>query len=90
MVDRSWMYQDSLQEFQRMDYCKGVQRFINYATSIPINISGDGIRCPCKRCKNKKLFHLDVIMMHFLHKGFIEDTCVSMCTENHLFLTRSW
>jgi len=55
-----------------MDYCNRIQGFINYATSIPRNISGGGIRCPCRRYKNKKFLHLDVVTMHLLHKGFME------------------
>jgi len=34
MDDRSWMYRDSPQRLRRMDYCYGVQGFINFATSI--------------------------------------------------------
>jgi hypothetical protein len=30
MDDRSWMYQDSPQGLRRMDYCNGVQGFINF------------------------------------------------------------
>ena len=56
-----------------MDYCNGVQDFINIATSIPRNFSGGSIRCPCRKCKNKKFLHLDVVTMHLLHKGFMED-----------------
>jgi hypothetical protein len=41
-----------------MDYCNEVQGFINFATSIPIN---------------KKYLHPDVVMMHLLHKGFMEN-----------------
>ena len=37
-----------------MNYCNEIQGFINYAISNSRNISGGGIRCPCKRCKNKK------------------------------------
>jgi hypothetical protein len=37
-----------------MDYCNEVQDFINYALSNPRNISRGGIKCSCKRCKNKK------------------------------------
>ena len=37
-----------------MDYCNGVEGFINYILSNPRNVSGDGIRCLCKRYKNKK------------------------------------
>jgi hypothetical protein len=56
-----------------MDYCKGVQGFINFATSILRNFTDGGIRCPCRKCKNKKFLHQDVVMMHLLIKGFIED-----------------
>jgi hypothetical protein len=30
MDDRSWMYRDSPQGLRRMDYCNGVQGFINF------------------------------------------------------------
>ena len=68
MDDCSWMFRDSPQGLQRMDYCNGVQSFINFATTIPINI-----RCPCRKCKNKKFMHPDVVTMHLLHKRFMED-----------------
>jgi len=52
----------------------GVQDFINYATFNPRNISsGCDIRCPCKMCKNKKFIDPDVVKMHLLHKGFVEE-----------------
>jgi len=68
------MYRDSPQELRRMDYCNGVQVFINFTTSIPRNFTRSGIRCPCRKCKNKKYLHSDVVMMHLLHKGFMEDS----------------
>ena len=66
-----------------MDYCNGVQGFINYTTSISRNISRGGIRCPCKRCKNKKFLDLDVVTMHLLYKGFMEEY---MCWYGELFV----
>ena len=60
MDDRSWMYRDSPQGLQRMDYCNGVQGFINFATSIPRNFTDGSIRCPCRKCKNLKFMHQDV------------------------------
>ncbi|KAL9383617.1 hypothetical protein Peur_023940 [Populus x canadensis] len=80
MDDRSWMYRDSPQGLQRMDYCNGVQGFINFATSIPRNFTGGGIKCPCRKCENKKYLHLDVVMMHLLHKGFMEN--YQCCASN--------
>ncbi|KAL9346455.1 hypothetical protein Peur_061308 [Populus x canadensis] len=73
MDDRSWMYRDSPQGLRRMDYCNGVQGFINFATSIPRNFTDGGIRCPCRKCKNLKFLHQDVVTMHLLTKGFMED-----------------
>jgi len=66
------MYRDSPQGFWRMDYCNGVQGFINYILSNPRNINGGGIRCPYKRCKNKTLIILDVVTIHLLQKRFME------------------
>jgi hypothetical protein len=63
-----------------MDYCNGVQSFINFATSIPRNFTDGGIRCPCRKCKNLKFLHQDVVTMHLLTKGFMEDY---MCWYAH-------
>jgi hypothetical protein len=73
MDDRSWMYRDSLQGLRRMDYCNGVQDFINFATSIPRNFTNGDIRCPCRKYKNLKFLHQDVVTMHLLTKRFMED-----------------
>ena len=56
-----------------MDYCNGVQGFINFAISIPRNFTDGGIRCSCRKSKNKKFLHQDVVTMHLLTKGFMED-----------------
>jgi len=56
-----------------MNFYNGVHGFIKYALSNPRNISGGGIKCPCKRCKNKKFFDPDFATMHLLQKKvFIE------------------
>jgi len=73
MNDYSWMYRDSPQGLRRMDYCNGVQGFINFATSIPKNFIGGSISCPCRKCENKKYPHPDIVMMHLLHKWFMEN-----------------
>jgi len=67
------MYRDSPQGLRRMDDCKGVQGFINFTTSIPRNFTGGGIRCPCRKCQNKKYLHPDVVTMYLLHKEFIKN-----------------
>jgi hypothetical protein len=73
MNDRSWMYQDLSQGSRRMNYCNRVQGFINYAISNPINISGGGIRCLYKRCKNKMFLDPNVVTIYLLQKRFMEE-----------------
>jgi hypothetical protein len=51
---------------RKMDYCNGVESFINYTLSNPRIISRDDIRCLCKRCKNKKFLDIDVVIIYLL------------------------
>jgi len=55
MNDCSWMYRVSIERLCRMDDCNMVEGFINYTLSNLRNISGGDSRCPCKRCKNRKI-----------------------------------
>jgi len=73
MDDHSWMYRDLPQGLRRMDYCNRVRGFINFATSISRNFTDGGIRCPFRKCKNLKFMHQNVVTMHLLTKGFMED-----------------
>jgi hypothetical protein len=73
MDDRSCMYRDSPQGLRRMNYCNGVQGFINFTTSIPRNFTEGDIRCLYRKCENKKYLYPDVVMMDLLHKEFIEN-----------------
>ena len=90
MDDHSWMYRDSPQELRKMDYCNRVQGFINFATSISRNFTEDGIKCPCKKCENKKYLHLDVVMMHLLHEGLMNNYLCWYAHKNYLLLMRAW
>jgi hypothetical protein len=69
---RSWMYWDSPERLHRMNYCTRIEGFINYTLFNPINISGWGIRYPCKRCENKKLLDPDIVTMNLLQKEFVD------------------
>jgi len=68
-----------------------VKNFINYTLSNIKNISERGIRCSCKRCKNKKFLDPNIVMMHLLQKEFMKkNTCIDMHTKNHMFLMIPW
>ena len=80
MDDRLWIYRNSLKGLRMMDYCNGVQSFINYALSNPRNINRGDIRCPCKRYKNRNFLDLDVVMMHLLQKKVHGEILILVCT----------
>jgi len=80
MDDCSWMYWVSLEGWCQQHYCNGFEVFINYLLSNLRNISGDDIRCPCKRCKNKKILNPDVVMMYLLQKKVHEEILILVCT----------
>jgi hypothetical protein len=55
---------------------------ITYALSNPRNISERGIRCSCKRCKNKNFLNPDVVTMHLLQKKkILRETPILVCTR---------
>ena len=74
------MYWDSPKRLRMMNYCNEIEGFINYALSNPRNISGWGIRCPCKRCKNKKFLNPDVVTMYVLQKKVHGEILILVCT----------
>jgi hypothetical protein len=39
-----------------INYCNGIEGFVNYTISNPKNISRYSIRFPCKICKIKKVY----------------------------------
>jgi hypothetical protein len=80
------MYYVSPEGLHKMEYCNGVKGFINYTLSNPINISGGGIICPYKRCKNKKFLDLDVVMMNLLQKKKVEEEILVLaCTQRTIY-----
>jgi hypothetical protein len=85
MDDRSWMYRDLPQGLRRMDYCNGVQGFINFATSIPRNFTGGGIRCLYKKCQYKKYLHPDVVTMYLSTQRVYGELPVLVCTQRSIF-----
>jgi len=66
---------------RKMDYCNRIKGFINYALSNLRNISGCNIRCPFKRCKNKKILDSNVVTMHILQKKVHEEILVLVYTR---------
>jgi len=88
MDDHSLMYRDPPEKLRRMDYCNEIEGFINYTLSNPRNINGDGIRCSCKRCKNKKFLDTDVVTMHLLQKKVFGELLMLVCTRRTICSSR--
>jgi hypothetical protein len=88
------MYRDSSQGLQMMDYCHGVQGFINY-TLFNLRILVEGVLNVYARGvkikKNSQFKCYNNASLHLLQKGFMEKyMCWYTHTENHMFLTIPW
>ena len=72
---RQWMYNriaPGRREFTDA-FMKGVDEFLEYACTLPTYTDGGMIRCPCAKCKNRKIDILDVVKTHIYRYGFLSD-----------------
>ncbi|CAM9000576.1 unnamed protein product [Rhodiola kirilowii] len=70
--ERSWMYNQCV---QGKSYCNeafmlGVREFIQLAISRCGHSNGNRMRCPCRKCKNKKHHEAGVVETHLYDSGF--------------------
>ncbi|KAM3325080.1 hypothetical protein P3S67_000204 [Capsicum chacoense] len=73
-LERGWMY-------NRLDgrgainsrFITGVNSFILFACSQQNCMSGNNIRCLCKKCRNIKYKDVEMVRYHLLHDGFVKD-----------------
>ncbi|XP_059295324.1 uncharacterized protein LOC132048635 [Lycium ferocissimum] len=69
-----WMY-------ERLDgrgginssFVTGVDNFIQFAHSQRNYMSGDKVRCPCKKCHNIKYMDVEIVQYHLFNFGFVEN-----------------
>ncbi|KAM3281818.1 hypothetical protein P3S67_027465 [Capsicum chacoense] len=73
-LERRWMY-DRLDGRGAINsrFITGVNNFILFACSQQNCMSGDNIRCPCKKCRNIKYKNIETVRYHLLHDRFVKD-----------------
>lgn len=54
-------------------FVTGMNSFIQFACSQQNRMSGDKIRCPCKKCHNTKYMDLETIKYHLFWSEFVKD-----------------
>jgi hypothetical protein len=70
VLDRSWIYGPRLCN----EYIKGLDAFINFMKKDMLDNGRGDVCCPCKHCKNEKIYHTDdVLRLHLIKNGFMED-----------------
>ena len=63
--ERSWMYKRNCKGVYIIRYLEEVKELIQFAKKKFPN----EVRCPCKRCDNRKLFVLEVVRDHLVKEG---------------------
>lgn len=77
--ERSWMYKRTIGQSINPNFVKGVDEFIQYVRDHPESSNPDEVRCPCVKCKNKRLWNADTVKIHLYDKGFVPNYYVWMC-----------
>lgn len=73
-IKRSWIY-------ERLDgrrainssFITSMDEFITFACSPRNRMSGNDVRCTCKKCHNIKYVDSETVKLHLFHFGFVED-----------------
>ncbi|KAH6778240.1 hypothetical protein C2S51_009552 [Perilla frutescens var. frutescens] len=74
-MNRDWMYHRYIDGVSgrvvNEEFLRGLNSFIEFACSQPKFMSGDQIRCPCRKlCKNKAFKDVKTVQAHLLRHGF--------------------
>jgi len=73
-----------------MDYCNGVQSFINFATSIPKTFTGGGLGIHAGSVKLKSICIHMLQRCIFYTKGLWRIISVGMHTKKYLLVREEW
>ena len=66
------MYVRHLNGFLTNEFMAGVEQFVEFCRSMPkFDYNNPQIRCPCRKCGNRKLLLPDVIRTHLYSRGFV-------------------
>nr|XP_016467687.1 PREDICTED: uncharacterized protein LOC107790290 isoform X2 [Nicotiana tabacum]XP_016467688.1 PREDICTED: uncharacterized protein LOC107790290 isoform X2 [Nicotiana tabacum]XP_016467689.1 PREDICTED: uncharacterized protein LOC107790290 isoform X2 [Nicotiana tabacum]XP_016467690.1 PREDICTED: uncharacterized protein LOC107790290 isoform X2 [Nicotiana tabacum]XP_016467691.1 PREDICTED: uncharacterized protein LOC107790290 isoform X2 [Nicotiana tabacum] len=73
-LEHGWMY-------ERLDgrgginscFISGVDKFLHFACFQRNRMSGDNVRCPCKKYHNIKYMDVETVRLHLLQFGFVEN-----------------
>ena len=72
--NREWMYRRYLPDIGlNPAFLEGLENFIKFASSKPAYMDNDKIRCPCKKCDNKRYKPTDEVRFHVSKFGFVKN-----------------
>ncbi|WMV28348.1 hypothetical protein MTR67_021733 [Solanum verrucosum] len=73
-LKRGWMYERFGGRGGILSsFITGVNNFIQYACSQKNRMSGDKIKCPCKKCHNLKYMNVEMVKYHLFQYEFVEN-----------------
>ncbi|XP_021736439.1 uncharacterized protein LOC110702989 [Chenopodium quinoa] len=78
-TERSWMYERKVGPYVNPEFEKGVDEFMQYVKDNPESSNPNEVRCPCAKCKNKRLWDPDTVKLHLFRAGFVPNYYEWMC-----------
>ncbi|XP_021752461.1 uncharacterized protein LOC110717967 [Chenopodium quinoa] len=78
-TERSWMYERRVGQSINPEFVKGVDEFIQYVKDNHESSNPNEVRCPCAKCKNKRLWDPETVKIPLFRTGFIPNYYEWMC-----------
>ncbi|XP_021716595.1 uncharacterized protein LOC110684442 [Chenopodium quinoa] len=78
-TERSWMYERKVGPYVNPEFVKGFDEFMQYVKDNPESSNPNEVRCPCAKCKNKRLWDPDTVKLHLFRAGFVPNYYEWMC-----------
>ncbi|XP_021722467.1 uncharacterized protein LOC110689956 [Chenopodium quinoa] len=78
-TEHSWMYERKVKQTINPEFVKGVDEFIQYVKDNLESSNPNEVRCPCAKCKNKRLWDPETVKIHLFRMGFIPNYYEWMC-----------
>ncbi|XP_021767822.1 uncharacterized protein LOC110732212 [Chenopodium quinoa] len=72
------------------EFVKGVDEFIQYVKDNPESSNPNEVRCPCAKCKNKRLWDPETVKIHLFRTGFIPNYYEWMCHGEGFPIVPEW
>ena len=71
---REWMYVRLIVGYLNNEFVAGVEQFVEFCmTTVYYEKYGGKLRCPCRKCDNRRIIPVTDVKVHLYSRGFVQN-----------------